>query len=126
VSADNPQGLFVKAGLGKLGHNNKFFSFQHASKFESFCSMFMIQDARHTTHSKVKGLKTKQWLIRLGTHYIGDLRHPTGTKGHPPPVKNIQTKQRNFQHAIAKLPPQWQHTQAQVEETNKSNRGSYK
>jgi hypothetical protein len=57
VSAESLQGLFVKAGLGKLGHANKFFSF-HTSKFESFCSVFMIQDACQATHRKVKGMKT--------------------------------------------------------------------
>jgi hypothetical protein len=58
-SALNLQGLFVKAGLGKLGHTNTFFRF-HASKFESlFCLVFMIQDACQATHRKVKGLKTK-------------------------------------------------------------------
>jgi hypothetical protein len=120
VSAENLQGLFVKAGLGKLGHANNFFSF-HASKFESFCSVFMIQDACQATHRKVKGMKTKQWFIRLGTHYIGDLCHP-GTKGRPPRVQNIRSLRRNFQHAISKLPPQsQQQNEAQVEETNESD-----
>ncbi len=120
VSAENLQGLFVKAGLGKLGHANNFFSF-HASKFETFCSVFMIQDACQATHRKVKGMKTKQWFIRLGTHYIGDLCHP-GTKGRPPRVQNIRSLRRNFQHAISKLPPQpRQRIQAQVEETNESD-----
>jgi hypothetical protein len=35
VSADNLQTLFVKAGLAKLGQDNKIYSFQ-PSKFESF------------------------------------------------------------------------------------------
>jgi hypothetical protein len=63
MSALNLQGLFMKAGLGKLGLANTFFSF-HASKFESlFCPVFVIQDACQATHHKVKGLKTKQWFI---------------------------------------------------------------
>jgi hypothetical protein len=55
VSALNLQGLFVKAGLGKLGHANTFFSLFHASKFESlFCSVFMIQDACRQPTAKSK------------------------------------------------------------------------
>jgi hypothetical protein len=103
VLAENLLGLFVKAGLGKLGHAKKFLNF-HASKSESFCSLFMIQDACQATHRKVKGMRTKQWFIRLGTQSIGDLCHP-GTKGCSPRVQNIQSKRRNFQHAISKLPP---------------------
>jgi hypothetical protein len=121
VSAENLLGLFVKAGLGKLGHANKFFSF-HASKFESLSSLSMIQDECQASHPKVKGMKTKQWFMRLGTHYIGDLCPPS-TKGCPPWVQKIQSKQQNFQYAISKkLPLQpWQHIQAQVEETKKSD-----
>ncbi len=92
----------MKAGLGKLGHDNKFFSFQ-ASKFESFCSVFMIQDACVAAQCKVKGLKMKQWVTRLGTHYIGDLCNP-GTKGRAPRVTNIRAKRGDFQDAKSKLP----------------------
>jgi hypothetical protein len=103
VSAENLQSLFAKAGLGKLGQDNTFFSFQ-ASKFESFCSFYMIQDACEVTHHKVKGLKTKQWFVRLGTQYIGDLSNP-GIKGCAPRVTNIRAKQQgDFQDAISKLP----------------------
>ncbi len=102
VSAENLQSLFAKAGLGKLGHDNNLFSFQ-ASKFESFRSVFMIQDACEVTHRKVKGLKTKQWFVRLGTGYIGDLSDP-GTKGRAPRVTNIRAKRGDFQDAMSKLP----------------------
>jgi hypothetical protein len=101
VSAENLQSLLVKFGFGKSGPNNKLFSFQ-ASKFECFGSTFMIQDACETTQRKVKGMKTKQWFVRLGTHFMGDLSNP-GTIGCAPRVKNIRAVRRDFQDAIAKM-----------------------
>jgi hypothetical protein len=73
----------TKAGLGtKLGQRDKLFSFQ-PSKFESFRSEFMIQDACETTRRSVKGMKAKQWFVRLGSQYYGDLSDP-GTEGRAP------------------------------------------
>jgi hypothetical protein len=46
----------VKSGFGKLGPNNKSFSFQ-ASKFEGFRSSFTMQGACETTQRKLKGTK---------------------------------------------------------------------
>jgi hypothetical protein len=120
VSAENIQSLFAKAGLGKLGHNNNCFTFQ-ASKFESFRSVYMVQDACEVTHRKVKGLKTKQWFVRLGTQYIGDLSDP-GTKGRAPRVTNIRAKRGDFQDAISKLPSLRQAPRTQEEE---SKEGEY-
>jgi hypothetical protein len=115
VSAENLQSLFAKAGLGKLGHNNNCFSFQ-ASKFESFPSIYMVQDACEVTHCKVKGSKTKQWFVRLGTQYIGDLSDP-GTKSRAPRVTNIRAKQGHFQDTISKLPSLQQAPRTQEEES---------
>jgi hypothetical protein len=68
VSPENLQTLLTKAGLGKFTGRDKLFSFQ-PSKFESFRSEFMIQDACDTTRRQVKGMKTKQWFVRLGSQY---------------------------------------------------------
>jgi hypothetical protein len=99
VSSENLQTLLTKAGLGKLGQRDKFFSFQ-TSKFESFRSEFMIQDACEATHRKVKGLKTKQWFVRLGTMYYGDLCDP-GTNRRAPRVQNIRSLRKDFNDTIS-------------------------
>jgi hypothetical protein len=104
VSAENLQCLLVKGGLGKFGKKDRLFNF-HASKFESFRSAFMVGDACEITQRRVKGLNTKQWFIRLGTMYIGDLDDP-GTKGRPPRVRNIRAMRQDFENAILKLRPQ--------------------
>jgi hypothetical protein len=90
VSAENLQSLFSKGGLGKFKTDKKICCF-HASKFEIFCSKFMIQDVCETTQCKVKvkGLNTEQWFVRLGTKYYGDLCKP-GTKDHAPRVQNSE------------------------------------
>jgi hypothetical protein len=58
------------------------------SKFESFHSKFIIEEACETTLQYAKGLETKQWFVRLGTKYFGDLPVPV-TKGWALQVKNI-------------------------------------
>jgi hypothetical protein len=69
VSSENLQILLMKAGIGNLGQRDKLFSFQ-SSKFESFPSEYMLQDACETTRRRVKGLKSKQqWFVRLGTNF---------------------------------------------------------
>jgi hypothetical protein len=88
VSAENLQTVLKKAGLGKLGQHDKLFSFL-PSKFDSFLAEFMIQDACKTTPCRVKGLKMKQWFLRLGIQYYGDLRN-LGTTGRAPRVQNIR------------------------------------
>jgi hypothetical protein len=75
----------------------------------------MIQDACEATKRQVKGLKTKQWFIRLGTQYIGDLCSP-GFKGRAPRVRNIRAKRKDFKDGISKLPAQQQANLHQVEE----------
>jgi hypothetical protein len=82
VSSENLQILLMKAGIGNLGKRDKLFSFQ-SSKFESFCSEYMLQDACESTRWRVKGLKSKQWFVRLGTKYLGDLADP-GINGRAP------------------------------------------
>jgi hypothetical protein len=58
ISADNLQSFFLEGGFAKLRSDDKLFSFQ-ASKFESFRSMFTIQDACEMTQRKPKGMQTK-------------------------------------------------------------------
>jgi hypothetical protein len=106
VSSENLQTLLVKGGLGKLGRDKELMSFQ-PSKFESFLSKFSIEEACETTLLYVKGLKTKQWFIRLGTKYFGDLCVP-GTKGPAPGVKNIRALPRDFKDTISALASQRQ------------------
>jgi hypothetical protein len=89
VSSENLQILLMKAGTGNLGKRDKLFSFQ-SSKFESFRSKYMLQDGCETTRRQVKGLKFKQWFVRLGTNYLGDLADP-GVKGRAPRVQNIRS-----------------------------------
>jgi hypothetical protein len=100
VSPEHLRSLFVKGGLRKFGSDKKLFSFQ-ASKFESFRSTFSIQDACETTQRKLKGMKTKQWFVRLGTRYIGDMCDP-GTQGCAPVVNNIDVMRRVFQDGISR------------------------
>jgi hypothetical protein len=106
VSSENLQTLLVKGGLGKLGRDKKLMSFQ-PSKFESFRSEFTIEEACETTLRYVKGLKTKQWFVRLGTKYLGDLRVP-GTKGRAPRVQNIRSLRQDFKDTISALASQRQ------------------
>jgi hypothetical protein len=68
VSSENLQILLMKAGIGNLGQRDKLFSFQ-SSKFESFRSEYILQDACETTRRQDKGLKSKQWFVRLGTNF---------------------------------------------------------
>jgi hypothetical protein len=101
VSSENLQIVFKNAGLGKLGGCDKLFSFQ-PSKFESFRSQFMLQDACETTRRSVKGLKSKQWFVRLGTMYYGDLPDP-GTNSRAPRVQNIRSLRKDFKATISVL-----------------------
>jgi hypothetical protein len=66
-------------------------------KFESFCSVFIIQGAcchHNPLQSQRLQNKTKQWFTRrlVSQHYIGDLCHSAGTKGCLPRVQRIQSK----------------------------------
>jgi hypothetical protein len=81
--------------------SKKLFSFQ-ASKFESFRSTFLIQDACVITHCKVKGMKMNQWFCRLGTQYIGDMWCDPDTQGWVPVVRNIDAMRRVFQDEISR------------------------
>jgi hypothetical protein len=110
VSSENLQILLMKAGIGNLGQPDKLFSFQ-SSKSESFCSEYMLQDACETTRRRVKGLKSKQWFVRLGTNYLGDLADP-GVKGCAPRVQNIRSLQIDFNDTISRLASQQQETEA--------------
>jgi hypothetical protein len=101
VSAENLQTLLSKAGLGKLGQRDKLFSFQ-SSKFESFRSQYMIQEACETTQRRAKDLNSKQWFLRLGTQYYGDLCDP-GTNGRAPRVQNIRSLRNGFKDTISGL-----------------------
>jgi hypothetical protein len=125
VSVENLQTLLSKAGLGKLGQSNKFLRFQ-SSKFESFPSEFMIQDACEMTQGQVKGLNSKQWFLRLGTKYFGDLCDP-GTNGGAPRVQNIWSLRQDFKDTISGLasvqlqteatsPPPEEATEGNIEE----------
>jgi hypothetical protein len=102
VSPENLQHLFVKGGLGKLGGADKSFCFL-GSQFESFRAVFMVEENCEVTRCKIKGMKTKQWFLRLGSQFYGDLRDP-GTKGRAPRVQNIRAKRRDFHDAVSKLP----------------------
>jgi hypothetical protein len=70
---------------------------------------------------QIKGDETKQWFVRLGSQFYGDLRDP-GTKGWAPLVQNIQAKQRDFQDAVSKLPspPHKAELPEEEEEANKA------
>ena len=65
----------------------------------------MLQDACETTRRRVKGLKTKQWFVRLGTNYLGDLADP-GVNGRAPRVQNIRSLQKDFNDTISWLASQ--------------------
>jgi hypothetical protein len=88
VSPENLQRLFAKGGLGRLGKDEKIF-YLHASKFDSFRAVFMIEGDCEIRQLQIKGLKTKQWFFRLGSRIYGDLYQP-GTKGRAPRVQNIR------------------------------------
>jgi hypothetical protein len=45
-------------------------------------------------------MKTKQWFVRLGTQYIGDMCDP-GTQGCTPVVNNIDAMRQVFQDGIS-------------------------
>jgi hypothetical protein len=64
-------------------------------------------------------MKTKQWFVRLGSQYYGDLCDP-GTKGQTPRVQNIRAKWRDFQDAISKLSSLRQEADLPVEEQEDS------
>ena len=104
VSSENLHILLMKAGIGNLGQCDKLFSFQ-LSKFESFHSEYMLQDACETTRRQVKGLKSKQWFVRLGTNYLGDLANP-GVNGRAPRVQNIRSLRKDFNNTISRLASQ--------------------
>ena len=109
VPSENLQILLMKAGIGNLGRD-KLFSFQ-SSKFESFRSEYMLQDACKTTRRRVKGLKSKQWFVRLGTNYLGDLADP-GVNGRAPRVQNIRSLRKDFNDTISRLASSQQETEA--------------
>jgi hypothetical protein len=71
----------------------------------------MLQDACETTRRRVKGLKSKQWFVRLGANYLGDLADP-GVKGHAPRVQNIRSLGNDFNDTISRLASQQQQTEA--------------
>jgi hypothetical protein len=50
-------------------------------------------------HKQVKGMKMKQWFVRLGTKFIGDLADPGSTKGPSPPW----VTKEEFKNAITKM-----------------------
>jgi hypothetical protein len=68
ASPENLQHLFVKGGLGKVGRADNLFFFL-ASQFESFQAAFMMEENCEVTQCKIKGMKTKQWFVRLGSQY---------------------------------------------------------
>jgi hypothetical protein len=117
VSSENLHIIFKNAGLGKLGQRDKMFSFQ-PSNFESFRSEFMIQNACETTRRSVKGLKSKQWFVRLGTMYYGDLCDP-GTNGRAPRVHNIRSLRKDFKDTVSVLATQQQAVASRPEEEEK-------
>jgi hypothetical protein len=102
VSPENIQRLLVNSGLGKFGKDQKIFSFL-PTKFQSFRSAFMIEEDCEITRCKVLGLKTKQWFVRLGTQYYGDLCQP-GMKGRAPRVQNIRSLRQGFKATISSFP----------------------
>jgi hypothetical protein len=109
VLSENLQIILMKAGIGNLSQRDKLFSFQ-LSKFEIFCYECMLQDACETTSwpvkgLKLKGLKFKQWFVRLGTDYLGELADP-GVNGRAPWVQNICPLQKDFIHTISRLASQ--------------------
>jgi hypothetical protein len=110
VSPENLQRLFAKGGLGRLGKDEKIFYF-HAPKFDSFRAAFMIEDDCEITQLQIKGLRTKQWFVRLGSRFYGDLCQP-GTKGRAPRVQNIRVIRQCFKNTISRLSSQLQ--QAEV------------
>jgi hypothetical protein len=119
ISVENPQTLPVKSGFRKLGPNNKSFSFQ-ASKFEVFRSSFAMQGACKTTHGKLKGTKTKEWCVRLGSQHAGDLAEP-GTGGRAPRVNNIRATRKCFRDVIAKTQQQTEADQPREEESKEDD-----
>jgi hypothetical protein len=110
VSGENLQTLFKNAGLGRLTQDKKIFSFL-PSKFDSFRAGFMLQDACETTRRYVKGLKTKQWFLRIGTQYYSDILDP-GMEGRAPRVANIRSLRQEFKNSISELASAQQPTEA--------------
>ncbi len=65
----------------------------------------MIQDACDTTRRQMKTTKSKEWFLRLGQEYIGNLSDP-GTSGRAPRVQNIRSLRKVFNDTIARLASQ--------------------
>jgi hypothetical protein len=80
----------------------------------------MMEDNCEVTRCKIKGMKTKQWFVRLGSQYYGDLGVPD-TKGHAPRVQNIRAIRQDFQDAASKLPsPRHEAELPEEEEANEA------
>jgi hypothetical protein len=71
----------------------------------------MLQDACETTRRYVKGLKTKQWFLRIGTQYYSDILDP-GMEGRAPRVANIRSLRKEFKNSISELASAQQPTEA--------------
>jgi hypothetical protein len=86
----------------------------------------MMEENYEVTQCKIKGMKTKQWFVRLGSqYYYGDLSDP-GTKGRAPWVQNIRAKRRDFQDAISNLPsPGHEAELPEEEEEEEANKASH-
>jgi hypothetical protein len=105
VSADNLRTVLKNhAGLAKLGKDDKSFAFL-PSKFDSFRAQYSIQDACETTRRRFNTTKTKQWFLRLGQEFYGDLSNP-GTTGRAPRVQNIRSLRKEFKDSISALAQQ--------------------
>jgi hypothetical protein len=104
VSAENLRTILKNAGLVKFGKDVKSFTFP-SSKFDSFRAQYMIQDACDTTRRQMKTTKSKEWFLRLGQEYIGDLSDP-GTSGRAPRVQNIRSLRKAFKDSISALAQQ--------------------
>jgi hypothetical protein len=80
----------------------------------------MMEDNCEVMRCKIKGMKTKQWFVRLGSQYYGDLGVP-GTKGHAPQVQNIRAIPRDSHDAVSKLPsPRHEAELTEEEEANEA------
>ena len=104
VSFDNLRTVLKNAGLAKLGKDDKTLTFL-PSTFDNFRAQYMIQDACETTRLRFNSTKTKQWFLRLGQEFYGDLSDP-GTTGRAPRVQNIQSLRKAFKDSISALAQQ--------------------